>query len=215
MKSTLGMFLLIGAASAHAGLVSVTGAGQILPDASAAYTGSAFDDATAIVNAWNEKQNQTLSADLRVDAFGVPGTYSLSNDADLTIASGTMVDSHHFYFDPAGTKSVGTNANNQVTFGFDQKILGLIYTSTSNANSKLKDSDHLILVGSSPGHFSARGFESGDSVTVIDAYTISFNLTASNPGDQVRVVTEAVPEPGTMAALALGAAGILRRRRKA
>jgi hypothetical protein len=210
------MFLLVGAASAHAGLVSVTGAGQILPDASAAYAANAFNDTVAIVNAWNEKQDQTLSADLRVDAFGVPGTYGVSNAANLTIAAGTMVDSHYFYFDPKSTKSVGTNANNQVTFGFDQKILGLIYTSTSNANSKLKDSDHLILVGSSPGHFNARGFESGDDfVTVIDPYTISFKLTASSPGDQIRVVTEAVPEPGTMAALALGAAGILRRRRKA
>lgn len=209
------MILLIGAASANAGLVSVTGAGQILPDASALYPANAFDTTAAIVNGWNEKQDETLTADLRVDALGTPGTYNPTNASNLTIASGTVVDSHFFYFDPRTSKSVGTNAGNQVTFQFDQKILGLIYTSVSNANSKLRDSDHLILMGTSPGHFNARGFENADSVTVIDDYTISFNLTASDPGDQVRVVTEAVPEPGTMAALALGAAGILRRRRKA
>jgi hypothetical protein len=214
MRLTSVLLFGIGAASAHAGLAGVTGLGDILPDASANYAANAFNDTSIVVHGWNERQNYTLTNALRVDANTV-GTWSLSNDAELTIAAGTAIDSHAFYFDPLNPQTVGDTPTKQVKFTFDQKIIGVIYTSISSTNSKLYQSDYLRSNGAAPAFFGSRGLETGESLTVVDNYSVTFNIAASNPGDQVRIVTEAVPEPASMVALALGGLGVLRRRRKA
>ncbi len=214
MKLSLALLVGLGATSAQAGLSGVTGLGDILPDAAADYSANAFDDSTIVVHGWNERQNHTLSADLRIDANSA-GTWSLANDSELLIAAGTVIDSHAFYFDPLQAKTVGDSPTKQVKFTFDQRIIGIIYTSTNSGNTKLFQSDHLRSNGAAPGFFGSRGFETGESMTVVDPFSVTFNLTASDPGDQARVITEAVPEPGTMTALALGGLGLLRRRKKA
>lgn len=158
-----------------------------------------------------------MTKDLVVDGNSA-GTYNgdvAPNNA--IIAEGTMVDSHHFFFDPKESMSA------IATFTFDQKIIGIIYhNGNRDDSSNLFRSDWLI-PGDVPAsaiptsYFGARGLEGGSHNRAIwlDDYTLKFDLRASSPGDQVRVITQAVPEPGTIAAVGFGLAAFFRKRRKA
>lgn len=169
------------------------------------------------VNAWNEEQDFLLTSALKVDKTAA-GTYFGGNVATTspTIASGTRVASHYFYFDPRNSASITT------TITFDRKILGIIFldgTSSSNTGN-LFGSDFLIPAGvpmanRASAWFGNRALEGADKIVWTGTNQITLDLDASSPGDQVRVITEAVPEPGTLAALGLGAIALLRRRRKA
>jgi len=66
--------------------------------------------------------------------------------------------------------------------------------------------------------FDLRGLEFGPVAVTLnpDLQTVRVDLSASNPGDQIRVITMAVPEPATGLAGAVGAtivSAALRRRR--
>lgn len=138
---------------------------------------------------FDERQDVLLSASLAVD-----------NPAG-TIAAGTWVRSHYIIYDPVGTTSIVGTAI------FDEDILGIM-TKTATLNA----SDFLGAPATSYLNPSLRGLESGDTATITAARTVSFDLTASSPGDYIRVVT--APEPVTLWVFGAAAPMVLKRKRK-
>jgi len=109
------------------------------------------------------------------------------------------VSSYYVFFDPGPTQNIiGT-----VNFGSD--VLGIM-TSTGT----LALGDFLGALGVNYLNPANRGLEAGDSVTISGSQQILVDLSASSPGDYVRVITAAtpttttVPEPGGIALLASG-----------
>jgi hypothetical protein len=141
---------------------------------------------------FDELQNVTLAGPLSVDVGISP------------IAAGTIVSSHYILFDPGPLQHVVG------TVDFDADVVGIL-TSVSDlgASDFLADPQVTYL---NPG---GRGLSVGDSVTISGARQIRFDTTASSPGDYVRVLTSATPEPDTDELLILafgGLAAFVRRR---
>lgn len=224
--------------SARAGFISVVGDGNILNPATTATGATAdfFNDVgvNRVVHGWVEKQNFTLDRDLYVDAVRM-GTYHHNSDLggynQFKIGKGTVVDSQLLSFDPLRRHSVSS-----VTFTFDKPILGVIVSSNRFRNSGHGSTDYLLnsdflgnpLTTYPTHHYRARGLEINQADSfVISALgnSISLNLTAYYPGDQIRVITgeqtrnlEVVPAPSGVILAAVGLATIgvgrlLRRRR--
>lgn len=144
--------------------------------------------------AFNEKQNVAFST---APAF---------NLAIGTVNANTLVSSHYIYFDPARTQQI----RGSVTF--DSVILGVYFT-----KAKLQSSQDEFGLGSVTYNYaSATGLESVDRPVSVLGNTLSIDWRASNPGDHIRVITAAVPEPETyaMLTLGLGLIGAIARRRQ-
>jgi len=210
-------------AASHAGVLSYDTNKAVLVNSPSGmkYKASPYQSTDGKVRVWDEKQGVTLGAALKVDASPA-GTYDSFADLHTsTLAAGTKVDSHYISFDPKYVGSVST------TIGFSGKILGVIVTSDRFFDDRLLASDSLALssvpASNLPGsHFGFRGLEMRliDLGPKLDWFTINannsltVNLAAAYPGDSIRVVTQAVPEPTSIAALSVGAIGLLRRRRR-
>lgn len=204
---------------ANAALISATGQGLIqAPNAAVGYKANFFNDNSPNgipVRAWDELQNVELQSDLLVDVNAM-GTYQSSfASANGFIPRGTKVSSHNIYFDPKNS------AWGNASFTFDGPILGIILLEGNNAGSnKFLQSDFLIpgsipMANRSTTHFNARGIEFGPEVITWNTpNSLTLKLHASNPGDQIRVLTQAVPEPATMAFLMAGGLALVRKRRK-
>ena len=147
--------------------------------------------------AFDEDQNILLAAPLSVDVGASP------------IAAGTKVASHYVFFDPGPTQSMIGTVN------FDSNVLGII-----TSDGLLAASDFLANTGVNYLNPTLRGLEAGDAVTISGLQQIMFNVTASTPGDYVRVLTAfspgATPLPGALPLFAsgLGVMGLLGWRRK-
>ncbi len=142
------------------------------------------------VRAVNELQKITLLSNLAVRGG--------------SIAAGTIVNSQLLNFDPL----VNRSARGTVTF--NGRILGLATT-----QSLLNASNFLGRPGVTYSFVSASGLEGGDVVTFA-GNVLTYNISASNPSDTIRVLT-AVPEPASWAMLiaGFGLIGAVSRRRRA
>jgi hypothetical protein len=140
---------------------------------------------------WNELQSFLLTADLQTNLGLDP------------IPAGTLISSHGFVFDPR--PDVGSEGF--VTF--DRPILAVI-----TLRNELRDSDFLNPATAFDNPL-LRGIEPGDTVT-FSGNTLRWNLTASNPGDNIRIITAAIPEPATWAMMiaGFGMVGFAARRRR-
>ncbi len=121
--------------------------------------------------AFDEQQNVVLTTDLVVD-----------RPAGI-IPAGTVISSHYVIYDPPVT------ASRTATVIVDQNVLGVIYNAAT-----LNNSDFLGLPTTNYLNSSLRGFETseGDSATIVDPHTVSFNLRAGSPGDYARIITASI-----------------------
>jgi len=198
---------------AAANIIGVSGAAFPTPDANPSYLPNAFQDPNSPpprVHWWNEAGAllaAPLSDVLDIVAPGVYGGPFSSALGDL--APGTRVDSQYLYFDPLNTRSA------VATFTFDHDILGIVVLT-----SHLAATDSLRRIPAPyPGNpsFNARGIEFGPERITLGANrrTVTVNLTASSPGDQIRVITSGVPEPTSLLLLGAGLVGLAARRKRA
>jgi hypothetical protein len=134
--------------------------------------------------AFDETQHFVLTAPLVEDVGNNP------------LPAGTAVASHYVFFDPGPTQNVIGTVN------FDAAVLAVI---TSDTN--LTSSDVLAATGVNYLNPSSRGLEAGDAVTISGPQQILVSVTASSPGDYVRVLT-AIP-PGPQLAIALTQTNVL------
>ena len=218
-RALAGAVLVVIAVQANAGITAISGPTNLVAaPGSMKYTANAYNNAN--VQYWVEQENVTLANDLVISMLP-PGSFPANvtshfNNNLNKILAGTAIDSYYLYYDPAEGSAVAR-------FRTDRPILGLITNERGSAgDDHFMLSDFLInpLVpsGNIPAaHFEARGLEIGSNEFVrwFAPNDIEVHLNATNPGDQIRVITAAVPEPATFVALGLGALAMLRRRRKA
>ena len=132
-----------------------------------------------LLYAFNEKQDVLLGSALSVD--------SLNGGGAGTIPAGTWVSSHYVFYDP-----VNNTIDGKVQF--DSNVIGII------------TSDALLISSNSLGdpftnynNVAATGLEPGDTA-VRDGTLFSqvdVHLSASNPGDWLRVITVGTPLPAS------------------
>ncbi|MEM1203654.1 MAG: hypothetical protein AAGN66_10535 [Acidobacteriota bacterium] len=138
------------------------------------------------IQAFDERQCITLDRLLPVDAIN-DGTIP-QPPVNFPIAAGTRVSCHFLHFDPNGSVGLGGDIT------FDSDIVGVIV-----ADPTLDASDDVCgLPGTAyPTGTPVRGAEQPGDVVSIDlaTRTVRVNWFASDPGDQMRVITECT-EPG-------------------
>jgi hypothetical protein len=137
---------------------------------------SVVDDPPGAVNdhqqAFDERQCIFLTSDLPTDDGAIP--------------AGTIVNSHMIFLNTKGTTSA---SDQNVSWKFDGPILGVMSdtggTLEAASSSFLGDPATIY-----PAAFPNRGMESNDSY-LIAGDTITVNMFVSEPGDWIRVVTDA------------------------
>ena len=200
---------LLGAASAQAAIVGYSGAVTVLGASPVSLLEGALESDTT-VHAFNERQGLTLASALSVDF--VPPSFTSAG----SIAAGTRISSHIIHFDSVDGGRSPTGLTGSVTF--DGQILGLIFN-----DPRLNATDSLLGAPGTayPGGVVGRRFlfSEGSDVFSISGGQLTFNFTSFvSDGfiDQMRIVTAAVPTPGSLALaglglLALGASARARR----
>lgn len=122
------------------------------------------------------------------------------------------VQSWYLFYDPRGRQTV------QATVDFGAPILDVITTSRGLADSVGiygvdVDGDGVF------DDYATRtlmGLENGDTVNwTLGGSTLAINWSAIDPGDHVRVLVQAVPEPGSLALAGLALGGLLLTGRRA
>lgn len=154
-----------------------------------AYKSGAALAGSMLVRVWDEATALTLPTDVRVDA-ATPGIFDRpSSLRPGVISAGTLIDSHAVLLRPPGPL-----ARASATLWFSEEILGVIVSDATSARrgpGALSQSDFL---GGSTVYDSGlihRGLEMGSDRFQIadDRMSVTFWLSASNPGDFARVLT--------------------------
>lgn len=124
--------------------------------------------------AFDEAQEVTLPVDVRCDR--------------TILAAGDTVNSHMIFFN---TPFTGISEDLNRTWTFEEEILCVM----SNSNGLYQaDTDRLLGAAGTdyPGPFIGRGLENNDSY-VVDGNQITVSMTAEEPGDWIRILTQWTP----------------------
>lgn len=192
------------AASARANIVSVTGMAQLIPAPSTVMPGASYASLPNFAAVWDEQQS--------VPASGVPADM-VNNPATITSAApgavSGLLDSHYIHYRHTSSTATGT-----VTFS--GKIVAVEFQPAA-----LDATDGMFAPAGTTYQSSMfsggfRGAYVPFDYFSVSGNTLTFDLWGSMPNDtaEIRVLTEHVPAPGAgvLAVMALGAAGLRRRR---
>ncbi|MGQ5700911.1 PEPxxWA-CTERM sorting domain-containing protein [Sandaracinobacteroides sp. A072] len=199
--------------AALAATVAITG------NASAAIVGGAVTGGTAVADGGSftiipappEVGNDDLqTSDLIVfdELQGVTMSRNFTPNIGSQILKGARVSSHGIAFDPSLYRTVTGWVE------FDRKVLGVV-----TGRVKLNNTHDLLgAPGTAYDIVAGAGGEANDIFTVdaLNPYRLNISMQSNSPGDFVRVITAAVPEPSTWAMLIAGFAmiGMMRRRQR-
>lgn len=204
------------------GIIGTTGAVQVISPPSNVTIGKL--ESNTAVNTFVERQGFSLPTSVAVDITN-PGTSPTGSDPSFspaTIGTGTLVNSYYMHFDAVGEPSMPIELSGSITFS--EPILGLIVgvkegQAVGFVGNTLDLSNPVLGV---PG--TSYGFEAvdiatagvgADSVTFsADRKTVDFDWFTGPSADNMRIVTQATPEPGTLSLIGLGALGLMMRRRR-
>jgi hypothetical protein len=177
---------IIIASPAFASIVSVGGPLSSVGTAPIKIAAPASVTNAAVTNTgqegFDELQNVLLAAPLTVDGGVIP--------------AGTRVSSHMIFLNkPTGAPSQISHSN--VTWTFDGIVLGTM--SDTPGNLEAASTPVLGLAGTTyQAPLTNRGMEGADALSFAgNSLTASSTMVVSQPGDWIRVVTAAVPEPTT------------------
>ena len=191
--------------TASASVIGTTGQVSIIPaPANATVNGPLESNTTGFLFA--EQTGLVLPSTLTVD-FTSTGAHTANPVGPLpTISAGAHVDSYYFVIDP-----IGSDANNLQTFDgsftFSSDILGVIALDPEFASSD-------ATLGHPGTLYSGSGvaFEMGsprDSFDIsADRRTLTFSTAANTASDNLRIITSAVPEPGSAVLVVAGLLGL-------
>lgn len=187
----------ISASSASAAIIGVTG--DVVQIAQPATVTNATPGDDKIALAFDELQVVQLLADLATDTG--------------LIAAGTWISSHMILLNHEEESGV-FNASGNVSF--DGTVIGTM----SDIDGALLTASDFLGAPTTYTSFDNRGLESNDSLTIVPLNSVNFTFNATEPGDWVRVITEApapvpVPAAGLLLVLGLGALGAAGRKKKA
>jgi len=159
-----------------------------------------------IIWLFTEQTNYVLPSPLTVN-ITAPGSYSSYPSSLVSILpAGMRVDVYFMHFDPVHSR------RRQGYVRFNTPILGVIVR-----KDQLFASNFLGVPGTLyPTSGDLIALENGqDKVNLSsDMKELSVNWFANTPGDRIRIITAAIPEPSTMLLFALGLAGASMRLRK-
>jgi hypothetical protein len=195
--------LALTVSASQAQIINVTGGSQIVPPANAT-DGQLTDTTQGFV--WQEREPVEL-LQLTTDHDGSAGTFDLVADFMPGSLTGTY-SAYYMHMD-----NVGSQKNfYTLTVEFAQEIKGVLIT-----DDRLDATDASIGAPGTtyPNGLSLRGFDEvrDDLIISADRKSITYDGRVFGAVDGVRVFTNPVPEPTTMAALGLGALALLRRKR--
>jgi hypothetical protein len=194
------------AASANA---AITGNGGMTTLIGAPLNAQQFNLVSPNVSCWNEQSGVTSSA--TVVNLTAPGTY-FGTAPNLGIISGTF-DSHFLHFDP-GAAPAGAGGSVQ----FSTAIRGIIYDATLLSNTDATFGSGGTLYDTANPLRSLLGNALGGNVLTFAGNNLNFQIGTGNPGQinrmiEIRVLTDAVPTPGTGTIALAGTLLAARRRR--
>ena len=155
-----------------------------------------------VLLAWDEAQNHTLAAALRVDRVFDPSAGFINDlgGGAYEIAAGTIVSSHYLQWMPGGPGALGApGGQGQVTatLNADNEILAFI-TSLENL-----EASNAVLGLAGLGHDTSALQSMGpEDITAVDGLNVDLSWQASTSGEWARVVTGFSPafafEPPTV-----------------
>ncbi|MEE4208604.1 MAG: VPLPA-CTERM sorting domain-containing protein [Parvularcula sp.] len=197
LAGALSAVFLGGAASAS--IVGVGGAGLVFDTTGLTEVTNATPGSNTNILGFDERQNVAVTTDLFVDS-GVN-------------LNGLTVDSHMIFLNRAtGSSLLDLTAN----FSFAGKILGVM---TSRNGELHAASDQILgLAGVTYDTFNNRGFENTQDTVSFIGTELTTRMYVTQPGDWMRVVTEAavvpLPAAGWMLLAGVGGLAAMKRRRK-
>ncbi|MBM3724912.1 MAG: PEP-CTERM sorting domain-containing protein [Acidobacteria bacterium] len=224
MKMHVLMGLALSPAALSAGIIASSGDVVLETQAAATYIADGFNDNCTVcpIHVWDELKGFAFRSPIVLDSdLADPTKYygdgsgtsqvQIVSMGGPTVPAFKRINSYYAYQDPISNHtSMGT-----ITFGANEMVLGVLVHDASLAQTDF------LRVAAAPyplnPFFQARGLELGPERLKLsaDRRTLFLDLTASSPGDQLRIITmEAIPEPGTVVLVA-GAllAALIRRRR--
>jgi hypothetical protein len=176
---------------------------------------AAEDDAFAKV--FRERTQHTLSQNLSVDLLNPLGSYDANSVAAGSILKNTIVDSYWLNADRVGSVSQFKFYSGQITF--QRKIIGLIFNTQSRFHASTLELGRIGTTYPASGAYGPleKHDSQHDTFSVTNGgKTLTFNWKVNTHADQMRIITEAVPEPAfyQMSALIAGGGLLLWRHRR-